>query len=66
MTQPLAKGRFAPTEPLKGCPFCASDQLQCSWHDGAFPYVICEKCGGQSGFARNPDEACKNWNRRRL
>jgi Lar family restriction alleviation protein len=58
------KGEFELTGSMLPCPFCGSEKLHGSKHDGVFPYVICNDCGASTGFARNQDEAVANWNRR--
>lgn len=58
------KAQFVVPIPVLPCPFCGATDVHGSDHDGVFPYIICEKCGASTGFARNQRDACVQWNRR--
>jgi Lar family restriction alleviation protein len=58
-----SKAQF-PTPNALPCPFCGATEIHGSEHEGVFPYVICEKCGVSTGYAKNREDAVANWNQR--
>jgi Lar family restriction alleviation protein len=60
----MADTIFHPKAALLACPFCGSLKLHGQEHADVFPYIICESCGVSTGYARNREEAIRNWNRR--
>ena len=51
---------------LRNCPFCYERtyiSLMASWDDVKKPYyVICNACGGRSGYYYSKESAIKAWN----
>ncbi len=63
---PKTKGKFYFTIPgrAKPCPFCGSQEVSGSEHEGVFPYGICDRCGACGGWGNNRETATANWNQR--